>query len=112
MERGAGWRGVGAWHADEARGALLDHRAAPQGAGPSKEFALLARKPDVFRAPSNLPDHGTARHVLRGRDAPRLGAARESQVMGRHFEEGCRQFALERGDAVFGEIPRTERQGW
>jgi uncharacterized protein len=92
-----------------------------------EDCALLAREPDVFR--ERRPTYRiteplvTFYEAVMRRDWAQLEIARggalwptlrqtfESQVMGPHFEELCREFALERGDAVFGEIPRAVGQG-
>src|SRR5262249_47625987 len=91
------------------------------------DCALLAREPDVLRA--GRPTYRITEPLVTfyeavmrrewaqleiGRGArlwPALRQTFESQGMGPPVEELCRQFALERGDTVFGEIPRTVGHG-
>jgi hypothetical protein len=85
--------------------------------------ALLAREPDALRAGRPTyritePLVAFYEAVMRrswaqlelGRGAelwPALRRTFEGRVMVPHFAELCRQFARERGEALFGETPRT-----
>jgi hypothetical protein len=85
--------------------------------------ALLSREPDALRAgrptyriteplvlfyEAVMRRHWARLELGRGAELwPALRPTFEGRVMGAQFAELCRDFARERGDAVFGETPRT-----